>query len=232
MKRPKISVLMCVHNGDRNYWLDIAIQSILTQSFGDFEFVIVDDKSTDNSVQVIKKYSEQDPRIKLVHTTKNIGLTRALNYGLNHCEGENIIRQDADDIAHPFKIEKQLRMVESVNLNGVVGCWYMLINEEGNEISQSCNNPESIPDRKLAGVFAGGSPLIRWEVIEELDGYNENCYYAQDFDLWARARKAGWKIKSVGEILYYWRVHEKQISIANLKAQKKCANKIIEDLGL
>ncbi len=232
MKRPKISVLMCVHNGDTNNWLDIAIQSILTQSFGDFEFVIVNDKSTDNSVKIIDKYSNQDPRIKLIHTGKNVGLTRALNHGLNFCKGENIVRQDADDIAHPFKLEKQLRMVESINLNGIIGCWYMHIDEEGKEIGKCCVDPETVPFNKLAGVFAGGSPLIRWEVIQELDGYNENCYYAQDFDFWVRARKAGWQIKSIGEILYYWRVHKGQISTAKLNSQKKCANKIIKDMGL
>lgn len=228
--RPKISVLMCVHNADRNRWLDIAIQSILTQSFGDFEFVIVNDKSTDDSSKIIKKYSKHDSRIKLIHTKKNIGLTKALNFGLNHCEGENIVRQDADDVAHPFKLEKQLNAVKSINNVGIVGCWYEFIDKKGRKKKECYWNPEEEKDKELAGIYAGGSPLFRWEVIEELDGYNEDCYYAQDFDFSVRARQSGWKIINIKEVLYYWREHDKQISATNLKEQKKCAREITERL--
>ncbi len=166
---PKVSVLMCVYNSNKHYWLNIAIQSILTQSFGELEFIIVDDCSTDDSVQIIKDYAKNDSRIKLFHTHENVGLTKALNIGLNKCKGEFIVRQDADDVSHPFKIEKQLGMIEKHSSLGIVGCWYEHIDEDGKVFHKCQANPEDLPDTHVAGSVAGGSPLIKWEVIEKLD---------------------------------------------------------------
>lgn len=226
---PEVSVLMTVYNDDRNDWLDFSIQSILTQSFGNFEFIIVDDCSTDGSVEVIKKYKKDDKRIKLIHTAKNVGLTKALNVGLSACDGNSkyVVRQDADDISHPQKIEKQLAIAENLTDVGIVGCWYGHINEEGKQIHFCKATPENLQSEDLAGSIAGGSPLIKFEVIEKLDGYDEQYYYAQDVDLWIRTRLAGWKLMNVPDVLYYWRVHPNQRTSKNRPEQVECAKKII-----
>ena len=84
----------------------------------------------------------------------------------------------------------------------------------------------------MNGIFAGGSAMIRWEVIQELDGYNEEMKYAQDFDMWVRASKKGWKIESIPEVLYYWRNHRDQISSKTIDGQQKCRWDIINKYKL
>lgn len=232
MKRLPLSVLMCVHNGDINYWLDMSILSILSQTYGQFSFIIVDDASIDKTPQILQRYARKDNRIKIISLKKNIGLTKALNHGLNYCDGENIARQDADDISHPQRLEKQYSLIEKDNPIGVVGCFYDIIDRDGIKKDNRSILPQSVPLSKMNGIFAGGSAMIRWEVIQDIDGYNNEFIYAQDFDMWVRASLKGWKIESVPELLYYWRTHKDQISYKSLGEQQNCRWGIIKKYKL
>src|SRR5659263_168424 len=109
LKAPKVTVLMAVYNGER--YLREAIESILGQSFADFEFFIVNDGCTDSSRDIILSY--RDPRIRLIDNQENIGLTKSLNIGLSLASGEYVARQDADDISYPTRIEKQIEYFET-----------------------------------------------------------------------------------------------------------------------
>jgi len=230
--RIPISVLMCVYNGDTSSWLDQSIMSILTQSFGQLEFIIIDDCSTDSSKRVIQRYAKRDARIKYHTTPENMGLTKALNYGLNLCEGQNIARQDADDISHPLRLEKQFGFIEKNNNVGVVGTYYDIVDKNGVWKETKRLIPSTMPLSKMNGIFAGGSAMIRWEVIQELDGYNEEMKYAQDFDMWVRVIKNGWRIETVEDVLYYWRTHDNQIGTRLLSDQQKYRWKVIEKYKL
>ncbi|HKQ33129.1 MAG TPA: glycosyltransferase family A protein, partial [Thermodesulfobacteriota bacterium] len=120
---PKVTVLMTVYNGEK--FLNEAIDGILNQTFRDFEFLIINDGSTDGSREIIKSY--KDPRINLVDNESNIGLTASLNRGLSLAGGEYIARQDADDISLPERLEKQISILERNPDIALLGSWYLEI---------------------------------------------------------------------------------------------------------
>ena len=126
---PKVSVVMCVHNGER--YLYEALESVLNQTFEDFEFIIVDDASADNTPAILKEYAAQDGRIRLMRNAHNLGLTRSLNKALRLAKGEYIARQDADDISLPQRLEKQVEFLNSNSRTAVVGSWTEVIDEYG-----------------------------------------------------------------------------------------------------
>ena len=131
---PAISVLMSVYNGGR--YLADSIRSILDQSFGDFEFLIVDDASSDGSLEIIEEFACNDKRIVILRNECNLGLTRSLNLGLDRARGKYIARQDADDISLPKRLEKQWEFLEANHEIGVMGTAYYLINACGEIIGE------------------------------------------------------------------------------------------------
>ena len=126
-KTPAISVLMSVFNSDK--YLHEAIDSILKQTFTDFEFIIINDASTDSSVNIIKSYN--DIRIVLIENETNIGLTNSLNKGIKRATGKYIARMDADDIALPFRFAEQFSFMELHAEIGICGTWVETFNEKG-----------------------------------------------------------------------------------------------------
>ena len=125
MKNPKVTVLMSVYNGEK--YLQEAIDSILEQTFKDFEFLIINDGSTDKTGEILESY--HDLRIKIINNEKNIGLTKSLNKGLKLARGEYIARQDADDISMPERLEKEVEFLETHQDYAVVGAFAKIINK-------------------------------------------------------------------------------------------------------
>ena len=121
-----ITVLLCVYNGEK--WLRECIESVLNQTYKNFEFLIINDGSFDNSLKIIKEFALLDKRIKYI-THENIGLTKSLNIGLNASRGDWIARIDCDDIALPKRLELQLSYILKENIS-VVGCQSILINND------------------------------------------------------------------------------------------------------
>src|ERR1044071_4428932 len=118
---------MAVHNGE--YYLHEAMESILRQSFCDFEFIIVDDASTDRTRELI--FSFNDPRVRLVENREKLGQTRSLNRGLELAHGEFVARQDADDISEPERLAKQAGFLETKRELALLGTWYKKIDARG-----------------------------------------------------------------------------------------------------
>ncbi|MFW6383201.1 MAG: glycosyltransferase family 2 protein, partial [Nanoarchaeota archaeon] len=127
-KKPKVSVLMPAYNS-QDYISD-AIESILSQTYTDFEFVIIDDCSTDDTWKIIKKYAKNDKRIKAFKNVKNSGVTVSLNNGLEKCSGDYIARMDSDDVSLPKRLEKQVEVLENGKAD-VVGTNIYFIDEQG-----------------------------------------------------------------------------------------------------
>jgi len=127
MKNPEVTVLMSVYNGEK--YLREAIDSILNQTFTDFEFLIVNDGSTDRTAEILRSYD--DPRIIIINNEKNIGLTKSLNIGLRMAKGEYIARMDADDVSMPERLQKQIELLNQKKNTGLVGTYYTIINEKG-----------------------------------------------------------------------------------------------------
>src|SRR3989344_5781814 len=121
----KISVLMPAYNARK--YIGEAIESILNQTFKDFEFIIINDCSTDKTKKIIEEYANKDARIKLINNATNLGLTKSLNIGLKEARGEYVARLDADDVALPERLEKQYEFMEKNKETTLVGAWAEII---------------------------------------------------------------------------------------------------------
>jgi glycosyltransferase involved in cell wall biosynthesis len=124
---PKVSVVMSVYNGEK--YLCEAIDSILNQTFENFEFLIVNDGSTDRTLEILQSY--RDPRIKVINNERNIGLTASLNKGLKIAKGEYVARMDADDVSFPHRLEQQKAFLDRNPRVAMVGSWAEVIDESG-----------------------------------------------------------------------------------------------------
>ncbi|MDJ0688707.1 MAG: glycosyltransferase [Xenococcaceae cyanobacterium MO_188.B32] len=219
--QPKVSVVMSVHNG--SLYLHESVDSILNQIFTDFEFIIVDDGSTDDSWGILTKYAKCDRRIKLYKNEENIGLTKSLNKGLKLAEGEYIARQDADDISLPTRFEKQVIFLQEHPEIILASCDIELINVEGLTIDkyQRHCEPDLVAWYLLFYNRLGGHSqvMFRREITINLGGYLENCRYSQDYELWCRLIKVG-KIAILPETLMKQRRHSESISAGKSSEQK------------
>jgi len=209
---PAISVLLSGYNGAR--WLDEAINSVLSQTLGDFEFIIVDDGSTDNSPEIIKRYAAQDARIVVI-AKNNTGLADSLNVGIQRARCEWIARLDADDICEPARLEKQLAKAR-VNPGLVfIGSGLLEIDENGNAL-KTYRYPDrhALLTRNLytARKFpAHSSAFYRTDVVRTIGGYRPRIKRAEDWDLWLRLSEVG-QFAAIDEPLVRLRKHSDQIS--------------------
>ena len=212
-KSPKISVLMSVYNGSR--YLRESIESILNQTFDDFEFIIINDSSTDDTEEIIAEYGKKDDRIKLFKNEENIGLTKSLNKGLKLAQGKYIARQDADDVSLPERFEKQVGVLDRHPEAVLVSCDIEVINSEGAFVKKeerSCE-PQWVSWYLMFYNHIGGHSqvIFRTQTAKELGGYSEVYRYSQDYEFWCRLVKAG-DIIILPETLHQLRRHGKGIT--------------------
>lgn len=183
---PKITVLMAVYNGEGV--VRDALESILGQTFGDFEFLIVDDGSTDGTREAILSY--RDPRIHLIANERNLGLTRSLNRGLALARGEYLARQDADDISEPARFARQVAFLDAHPDVALLGTWFGKIDERGRPIGNRRLPSDSTRLRWCLLFFCpfvhSAAMFRRSAVLERIGAYDESYAYAQDYDLWGR----------------------------------------------
>ena len=189
---PQITVLMSVYN-DENF-LKESIDSILNQSYKNFEFIIIDDGSTDRSLSIIKEYAKIDKRIIGV-SKQNTGLTKSLNLGLRLSKGEYVARIDGDDISHPLRFEKQIEILSKETQLELIGTNCILIDENGLQIGRKkYNYPTSynkIKSNLLSGksIFPHSSIMFKKSRIKNLEYYDEFFKKTQDFNLFLKLIK-------------------------------------------
>jgi glycosyltransferase involved in cell wall biosynthesis len=207
---PKISVVMSVYNGGK--YLKLAVESILNQSFKDFEFIIINDGSTDKSLDLLKSFQKQDERIKII-SRENKGLISSLNEGIKLAQGEYITRMDADDISKTTRLEKQLKYMEENNLM-VCGAWAQGIDELGNKI-KDMNYPPSEKKIKSSSLlhnpFIHPSVMFRKDVFKKAGGYKKFFKHIEDYELWTRI-VFKYKTGNIPEALLEYRLHNDQIT--------------------
>ena len=208
---PRVSVIMAVYNGAR--YLQEAIESILSQTFSDFEFVIINDGSTDGSVDIVKSYA--DPRIVLLENESNIGLTCSLNRGIQCSRGELIARQDADDVSLPERLARQVAYLDEHPEVGLVGSGVLWIDEKGGILQEwrPVTDPVQIQRLLLTGIpFRHGTFVFRRQCLLDIGGgYDEKMPVAQDCDLLLRIAES-WELANLNVILYRFRVHSTAIT--------------------
>lgn len=213
MPAPSISVIMSVHNGDR--YLAQAIESILGQTFADFEFLIVDDGSTDNSAAIVEGYAVRDARIHLISQT-NQGVTKSLNRALERAVGEFVARMDADDIALPSRLERQVHELRSSSDLVVVGCEVELTTSDGLWLGSRGHAAQHAEIRRRLLLGDGGAlthpaVMMRASALREIGGYDEAFAVAQDLDLFLRLSEIG-RAANLSETLLLWRQHDASIN--------------------
>lgn len=228
MGNPKVSVIMSVFNGEE--YLAEAIGSILNQTFQDFEFIIVNDGSTDGTGQILESFDDQ--RIIVVPNPQNLGLTRSLNTGLRMARGKYIARQDADDVSLPQRLEKEVAFLDENKNVGLVGTYYLMINESGKVLHtiKCLTEGGELKEKLLEGnQFGHGSVMFRAECIEKVGLYREEFKSAQDYDLWLRISEV-YDVANIPEPLYGWRFNLKSISTSK-KAQQDRFAELARDLA-
>lgn len=217
----KISVVMSVYNGQE--YLAESIESILSQTYGNYEFIIVDDASTDQSLQIIEKYAKQDKRIKVISNETNLKLTKSLIKAINSSNGPFISRQDADDISKLERFEKQIKYLISNPECGALGTSAQIIDRTGNMIKDSFV-PKSWPFIKkllwYGNCFIHGSMMFRRQSYEHAGGYREALSLSQDYDLWLRMSNVT-KMNNLEDKLYLLRMTDENVSKTKSDTQLK-----------
>lgn len=221
MSTPLVSVLMPVYNADR--YLSQAIDSILQQTFTDFEFLIIDDGSTDRSRSILERYAQQDQRIRLI-SRPNTGYVVALNEMLALAQGELLARMDADDISLPDRFQRQVAFLQQHPQVTCVGGTHELIDHRGRLLF--CLQPPlsdaAIQQSNLTGHNAICHPcvLMRRSAVLAAGGYDESLMPAEDLDLWFKLGEMGELANLVAPVLKY-RLHANSVSERDCLLQRQ-----------
>lgn len=201
---PAISVLLAVHNGER--YVQHAVQSVLSQTFGNYELLIIDDASTDGTASILDRFS--DERIVRITNDENLGLTRSLIQALPRCRAPLIARMDGDDISEPTRFDRQFARLDAHPDVALVACLTRHIDEQGRELATQ--------------RYAGDLGFLKWDLcrwnplfhptvmfrkaaVEEVGGYDPRFRYAQDYDLFTRLVMAGHRVENITEPLLRFR---------------------------
>ena len=223
---PKISVLMPVYNTPEQY-LREAIESILEQTFKDFEFLILDDGSTNNAKEVIEEYAKKDERIRVLHHIINKNCPKSRNELLENARGEYVAYMDSDDISVRDRLQKQYDYLEKHKDVSILGSYLKIVGED-----DFWKYPENIKfiDILRGCQVANNSVMIRLYDIKKFNlRYDENFISAEDYKLWSHAVK-NLKIKTYKEVLVKYRKRPDSLSHGNQKITLENDEKVKKEM--
>ena len=218
---PKISLIMSVYNGED--YLAEAIESVLNQTFKDFELIVINDCSTDSTGEILNRFAELDKRVK-VHTNEvNLRLPSSLNKAISYAQGKYIARMDADDICLPERLEKQYNFMENNPSVALSSCRFMTL-KNGVISSGGCGGKSD--NESIKALLLVTNPILHPGIIAKADairslGYDKNFTCTEDMELWTRFVMAGYDIEIMPEYLMIYRLHDKQITETTLEKQHK-----------
>ncbi len=213
----KITVLMPTYNGSKH--IRTSIDSVLSQTFSDFELLIVNDGSTDNTLDIITSYN--DCRIRVITNERNIGITKSLNRGLAKARGEYIARLDDDDVSMPERLQKQYDFLNKHTDIVLVGGWAEHIDKNGDiiRVRKTPTDPLVIRYELLySNCFYHSAIMFRKQEILDIGGYNEEFKHAQDYELFSRLIN-NHKLANIPEVLIQYRMNPNSI-VSTQKSQK------------
>lgn len=229
--QPLVSVVMAVYNGATE--LPETLDSVLSQENTTFEFIVVDDGSTDDSYQILDQYAAVDNRVKLIRQ-ENQGLTKALSRGCALTQGQYIARQDVGDISLPGRLAGQAACLRENNDTVLVSCGTRFVGPAGEPLYEVVQNPEvtaarlgSLDLRIIEGPPGHGSTMFRNSTYLKVGGYRDQFYFAQDLDLWLRLLEKG-TYSVVSKVLYQVSITVDSVSGRYRSAQIQTARRILE----
>ncbi len=227
-KEPRVSVLLPVYNGEP--YLREAVQSILAQSYSDFELLAVDDGSRDGSLDTLEELAGSDSRMRVI-TRSNRGLVATLNELIGMARGELLARMDADDVCLPTRFAEQVRFLDQHAAHVLVGTRIEYINARGQRIGVvgSPLDHGEIEEKHLAGhsAIAHPSAMMRRTAVEEVGGYRAEQFPAEDLDLWLRLGELG-LLANLPSPLVRYRIHHSAVSVVQSAAQRRAAKRACE----
>jgi glycosyltransferase involved in cell wall biosynthesis len=219
-KVPAVSVVMPVYNAAK--YLPLAIESILNQTYKDFEFIIIDDGSTDESWEIIKKYSLKDGRIRIIRNRLNLGICRTLNYGISQARGKYIARMDGDDWSYPDRFFKQVSFMKAHPKVVICGGFTEVCDMHLNKIiyHQTYPTTDKMIRKKILilNPFAHPLTIYKKKTFLEAGGYNERLFTVEDYDLYFRLGNLG-KFANLAYTLLKLRIRDDSISRRNIARQ-------------
>lgn len=215
MDNPLISVIIPVYN--REKFILEAISSILKQTIQSFEIIVIDDGSKDKSLELIRSY--KDPRIIIIENSENEGVSLSRNKALDRALGKYIAYMDSDDVSHPKRFEKQLKILESNPEINACGCWLQCFDSTSNIIKHKKYHEEIQAQLILSNSMSLGATMIEKEAFEKYR-FDPAKLHVEDYDYWARS---AWDCQfyNLQEVLYYYRAHNTQVSNLYLQIQRE-----------
>jgi cellulose synthase/poly-beta-1,6-N-acetylglucosamine synthase-like glycosyltransferase len=209
--------VLTVFNGER--FLREAIESILSQTFRDFDFIIINDGSTDGTASILESYERSDSRVQVCHQ-ENKGRIASLNRGCGLARGKYIALMDADDVSVPDRLERQIGFLENQEKVGLLGGAVEGIDNQGRRVF--LDQPPLEDESIRAALLSFSSPifqpavLMRKQAFDATGGYRPQFLYAEDYDLWLRIIE-GWRVANLSEVVLRKRIHSNQFSVCNLR---------------
>jgi glycosyltransferase involved in cell wall biosynthesis len=228
IKQKRVSVIIAAYNEER--YIGGAIKSILQQTFRDFELIIVDDGSTDRTVQIIKSFN--DDRIRLIVNQDNQGVSCSRNRAMTHSSAPHIAVMDAGDVSHPERLEREVAYLGAHPEIGLVGTYAAIIDKNGREISHSypsCDSREITRKLIKDNCFIHGTIMFRRECLSKIGNYREEFPCAHDYDLTLRISEA-YQVANIPEVLYRWRLDFRGISVKR-KVNQDAETQLIRELA-
>lgn len=219
----KISVITAVYNDEEH--IESSVRSILNQTFKDFEYLIIDDGSTDTTSTILQILAKEDSRIRLIHQC-NSGAAMARNVGLSMATGEFIAIQDSDDLSSPDRFDKQMKIFNSYSDVGLCGTHAHFFEKINVKVLLPTYHKAIITSMLFGNPIIHSSVMMRSNVLKENNlNYNSDFIPTEDFELWLQFSKLT-KLYNLQEILVKYRVHEKSLSKTKDRLQRALANKI------
>lgn len=220
-KTPEISLIMSVYNGEE--YLAETLESVLAQTFGPWELIVINDCSTDSTAEILAQYASRDERVKVYPNEVNLRLPTSLNRAIDLSSGKYVARMDADDICTPDRLEKQYKFMEENPDVALSSCRFMTL-KNGVYSSGGCGNRCDF--EALRAMLLVTNPILhpgviaRREVIGKFK-YDPTHTCTEDLELWTRLAKAGVKMEILPEYLLIYRLHDKQITSTTLEKQHR-----------
>jgi len=218
MNVPSVSVILPAYNCEK--FIGKAIQSVLQQTLSDFELIIINDGSTDNTEFIIQEF--KDPRVVYLKNPENKGLIYSLNSAISLSKAKYIARMDADDICLPERLARQKTFLDEKKDIAVVACTVDIIDDKEEkkgvwELDRQTITPEQIKEAILKqNCIAHPTVMMRSEIIKQLK-YKEYQKNIEDYDLWLRLLNRGYRIAKLNETLLLYRIHSTSITSIHLK---------------
>jgi Glycosyl transferase family 2 len=217
---PKVTVLLAVYDGEP--FLRRCVDSVLAQSFEDFEFLILDDASTDATPDILASYD--DPRIRVLRNAQNTGQVPSLNRGLLEARGEYVARIDADDWCRPHRLERQVAVLDAEPDVGLVGTWMDLVDERDRPVAYLRSTISDFAEFVfhtliMRVLISHPTAMYRRAPVVDLS-YDESTAPAEDKDLWRRLLLDRWRARIVPESLVVYQLHEAQLSQTQAEHQR------------